>query len=194
MLAWGAISQAAEDPPLAPPPAAAEIEQADIEIFEEAPDGEATLDLGDLDINGIDLEMMEVGGEVEFAVEADVVIEVNGVVDVAGEAPGQKQGDDEWDDEDLEPALNVLQPRFIVNDETFDQWVFNQVGNAQKALERFHTSLNVQVDSIAASCELAPEQREKLLLAGRGDINRFFDGVEVCRKKFDKIKTDQNRI
>jgi hypothetical protein len=36
--------------------------------------------------------------------------------------------------------------------------------------------------------------RKKLLLAGKGDIKRFFDKVEEKRRKFDQLRTNQNRV
>jgi hypothetical protein len=122
----------------------------------------------------------------------DEVVEIDLNVGVGRAEPGQP--DDALDDDDLEPEPAVQQPRFQVSDAQFDQWMFNQVGNAQKATERFQSMLNVQVDAIAANCDLSPEQKQKLLLAGRGDVIRYFDKVEVCRQKFQKLKTDQNRI
>ena len=47
---------------------------------------------------------------------------------------------------------------------------------------------------MARTCGLSEIQKKKLVLAGRGDIKRFFDKVEEKRKKFDKVKTDQNKV
>jgi len=195
------VSSAADDPPAVE---SGLIEEGDqnveppglIEFAEWAWDavdvGFDAVDLVDVDLDAGAVDLVDIG-EVAL-LEADVDIVIGGNVVADGAADKQKAADDDWDDE-LEPEPGVVaQQRFVVNDATFDQWMFNQLGNAQKATEKFHTSLNVQIDSIAAACELAPEQKQKLLLAGRGDIHRFFDQVEVCRKKFDKVKTDQNRI
>ena len=54
--------------------------------------------------------------------------------------------------------------------------------------------LSLNVEDLERTCGLTPVQKKKLLLAGRGDIKRFFDRVEDIRKKFDKVKNDQNQF
>ena len=54
--------------------------------------------------------------------------------------------------------------------------------------------LTLQVDDVAQDVRLDRVQKKKLVLAGRGDIKRFFEKVEEKRKKFDKVKTDQNKV
>jgi hypothetical protein len=54
--------------------------------------------------------------------------------------------------------------------------------------------LSLQVESVGRTCGVSELDRKKLLLAGRGDIKRFFERVEEKRKKFDKVKTDQNKV
>src|SRR5207248_5630599 len=65
-------------------------------------------------------------------------------------------------------------------------------GNAGVARNRLDSLLTLHVDDLERTCGLTPVQKKKLLLAGRGDIKRFFDRVEELRKKFDKVKNDQN--
>jgi hypothetical protein len=100
----------------------------------------------------------------------------------------------EMEDEDFVEAAPAQAARPVMNDQQFDQWLFNSVGGAQQAAKRFETMLSVQADTVADVCGMAPEQKEKLLLAGRGDIARFFERVEASRKKFQLVKNDQNRI
>ena len=50
------------------------------------------------------------------------------------------------------------------------------------------------MDQVARTCSLSEIEKKRLVLAGKGDIKRFFDRVEEKRKKFDKVKTDQNKI
>jgi hypothetical protein len=96
-------------------------------------------------------------------------------------------------------AAVVQQPQrgFIWNDAQFDVWVFGNMGgngNAGVARNRLDALLTLHVEDVERSCGLTAVQRKKLLVAGRGDIKRFFDRVEEARKKFDKIKHDQNQI
>ena len=53
------------------------------------------------------------------------------------------------------------------------------VGGTDAARFRLETILAARVDKIARQCGLTEVQKKKLLLAGRGDIKRFFDRVGV---------------
>jgi len=99
------------------------------------------------------------------------------------------------DDEEEEPAPAAPAGRvFMMNDAQFDQWVFGNMGqgNAVVARNRLDSLLTLHVDDLERACGLTPAQKKKFVLAGRGDIKRFFDRVEEMRKKFDKVKNDQN--
>ena len=98
------------------------------------------------------------------------------------------------DDDLVEEAPVELLARPVMNDQQFNQWVFNSVGTAQQAAKRFESMLSLQADTVADVCGMTPDQKEKLLLAGRGDIARFFERVETSRKKFQLVKDDQNRL
>lgn len=102
----------------------------------------------------------------------------------------------EMEEDDLveEAPAQMQFARPTMTDEMFEQWVFNSVGNAQAAALRFDSMLIVQAETVANVCGMTPQEKEKLLLAGRGDIARFFERVEVSRKKFQLVKNDQNRI
>jgi hypothetical protein len=52
----------------------------------------------------------------------------------------------------------------------------------------------LQVDDVGRACKLSEIQKRKLILAGKGDIKRFLDKVDEKRKKFEKVKTDQNKV
>jgi hypothetical protein len=85
---------------------------------------------------------------------------------------------------------------FVMNDDQFDQWVFGNMGlgNAGAARNRLDSLLTLNVDDLERTCGLTPAQKKKLLLAGRGDIKRFFDRVEEIRKRFTKGQNDQNQF
>ncbi len=69
-----------------------------------------------------------------------------------------------------------------------DQWIFQQDRNAQGARKRLDSHLTVQIDEIDRACKLTDPQKQKLRLAGRGDIKHFFDGYETIRRTFKPIK------
>ena len=86
------------------------------------------------------------------------------------------------------------QPVFVMNDDQFDQWVFGGPQECRAGRNKLDSLLTLQVDEVVRTCGLSEMQKKKLLLAGQGDIKRFFDRVEEKRKKFDKVKNDQNKV
>ncbi len=97
------------------------------------------------------------------------------------------------DDEDAAEDA-VAQPAFMFADENFDQWLYRDLQNTAGARSRLDALLLMRLEDVSQACTLSDPQRQKLQLAGRGDINRAFDRVEELRRKFQLVKTDQNRI
>ena len=79
-------------------------------------------------------------------------------------------------------------------DEQFEQLVFQQYGNALTARARLKESLELYTEDVDRACGLSDAQKQKLRLAGRGDIERFFRAYEVVKKKFQTIKNDQQKV
>ncbi len=102
------------------------------------------------------------------------------------------------DDDDEEEAVQVapINNGFMVNMAQFDQWIFGNIGMANAAIARnkLDSFLTLNVEDLERTCGLTPVQKKKLTLAGRGDIKRFFDRVDDLRKKFDKVKNNQNQF
>jgi hypothetical protein len=115
---------------------------------------------------------------------------------VAVQLPGQEAAADaDEEDEAVEnEAPQRMQPVFMLNDDQFDQWVFGGPRNSGAGRNKLDTLLTLQVDEVSRACGLSELQKKKLLLAGHGDIKRFFDRVDEKRRKFDKVKNDQNKI
>ena len=109
----------------------------------------------------------------------------------SGDVPAEQESDDEAA---VDGAVQVAQPAFILTDDQFDQWVFGAPRNSRAGRNKLDSLLTLEVDEVANTCALSELQKKKLVLAGRGDIKRFFDKVEEKRKKFDKVKTDQNKL
>lgn len=95
-----------------------------------------------------------------------------------------------------EEAIVVAAPavNFVVNDAQFDMWVFGSPRTAGGGRSKLEALLDLSVDEVSRECKLADSSRQKLILAGKGDIKRFFDKVEEKRKKFESMKNDQNKI
>ena len=115
--------------------------------------------------------------------------------EVAVQPPGEKADEEEDTDENVpqQAAMGV----FVMNDDQFDQWVFGgggPVNSGAARRNRLESLLTLQVDDVGKACKLSEIQKRKLILAGKGDIKRFLDKVDEKRKKFDKVKTDQNKV
>ncbi len=80
--------------------------------------------------------------------------------------------------------------RAIITEETFDALVFSNTGNIEGARNRLDFVLKSRLEHINRILTLSPAQREKLRLAGRGDIRGLFDRIEVKRREFQKIRHD----
>lgn len=103
-------------------------------------------------------------------------------------------------DKEVEEAAEeqAVQLGFIVPDDNFDQWLFNQNGivdkGGTKTRERLHALARSRIEEISGLCSLNEGQKKKLELASRGDIVELFDRVEGVRTKFRQIKNDQNKF
>jgi hypothetical protein len=79
-------------------------------------------------------------------------------------------------------------------DQQFEQWVFQQYGNAATARTKLKEALELYTEDIDQACGLSDDQKQKLRLAGRGDINRFFRTFEEVKLKFQLIRNDQQKV
>lgn len=79
-------------------------------------------------------------------------------------------------------------------DEQFDQWVFQQYGNASTARVRLKESLELYTENVDQACGLSDAQKQKLRLAGQGDIERFFRKFKKVKTKFQAIRNDQQKV
>ena len=52
----------------------------------------------------------------------------------------------------------------------------------------FHERLELELDWIEASCKIDAAQRNKLRIAGRGDIKRFFDRMSDLKRRYRQVK------
>jgi hypothetical protein len=95
----------------------------------------------------------------------------------------------------------AVAPAQTWTDEQFEQWMFqnalarqNVAGNANAVRQRLESQLTLHVESIDRACQLTDDQKKKIQLVGRGDIKRFFDGVEKAKEKFRAVNNDINRL
>lgn len=96
------------------------------------------------------------------------------------------------DEED--EVVPMQQFGFVMPEENFEQWIFQRHGNAAQARVALKSTLQMQIDAVDRDCQLTDAQKQRLLLAGKGDMSRFFDRVEQVRKKFRAVKNDQQKF
>lgn len=98
------------------------------------------------------------------------------------------------DDEDEEGEEDVASPGpdRVISDAVFSHWVFG-MENARDARRRLKEVLGTCVDEVETTYRVTPTQRRKLELAGRGDIERFFDHVAAKRKELDELEDDEHK-
>lgn len=83
---------------------------------------------------------------------------------------------------------------FEIAEGQFDAWVFQNVGAAEKARQQLDRQLALETEFVDRACGLTYPQRQKVSLAGRGDIKLFFEQVEAVRQKFLAVRKDQEKF
>lgn len=77
----------------------------------------------------------------------------------------------------------------VYTEQAFDVYVLG-AGNIDQVRSRFESVLKLRIEAAARTRPLTREQREKLELAGRGDIKRQFADIEAKRKEFEGLRRD----
>lgn len=116
---------------------------------------------------------------------------------IGGSLTAHAQDDDivEDDQAQAQGVNNVfVVHRPIYTEQMFNQWVFGNTGGINEGRKHIDAGLKLQMGYLERVCTLTPEQREKLHLAGEGDLKRFFDRYEKSREHFNAIKGDQNKL
>ena len=112
-------------------------------------------------------------------------IEIRGGVDI-------DVADDEPDDEE---NPRPQEQNFFIEEANFENWIWQGAASTMEAgRERLQTLLDIELSDVSRTCQLDDAQRKKLLLAGRLDIQRFLDRYQRLRRKFLKIRNDQNAM
>ncbi|MSR58158.1 MAG: hypothetical protein EXS05_10835 [Planctomycetaceae bacterium] len=109
---------------------------------------------------------------------------------LSGAVAAEEQDGDDLVEEALPQAREVGQ--VVIDEQNFDQWVYR--GDAEATRRRFEALLRSRVDAAAQAGNLTEGQKEKLELAGRGDMRRFHERVEVLRLRFKSIRHDINAV
>ena len=94
----------------------------------------------------------------------------------------------------MDTQAQVKMARQQWTDDQFDQWVFQQQRDAAGARRRLDGFLTLGIEDIDRACRLTEIQKKKLQLAGKGDVQRFFDRYEAVKRKFQLMKDDEQKM
>jgi hypothetical protein len=75
------------------------------------------------------------------------------------------------------PAIASGQ-EFVLTNQQFDMWLTN---NNRSATDQITSQVKMEISELDHICDLSPEQKKKLRLAGRGDAARFESEVAALR-------------
>lgn len=89
----------------------------------------------------------------------------------------------------LSPAPVVAQ-NFNIDIAQFDQWIFSNMQSPENARRLLADRVEMEIHRIGLATELHESQKEKIRLAAKGDIKRFFDKVEEAHRKFEAMQAE----
>jgi len=98
------------------------------------------------------------------------------------------------DDDDVIVPQQPGQPVFILNAQTFDQWVFSNVPSADQALREIDSQAKLRIEAIDRVCSLLPAQKLKLQLAAERDIKKFRDQYDSLKQKYQNTRQNPNDL
>ncbi len=78
--------------------------------------------------------------------------------------------------------------------QNFEQWVFQSARNEQTARVQLQSRFSLQLKKLERVYDLSDAQKRKLQLAADGDMDRFFEEVDVVRQKFLSQLDDPNAL
>src|SRR4051794_29276564 len=85
---------------------------------------------------------------------------------VVGTGPIVRAQEDDDDAPVPDNVPQVVQQAFVLNENQFDQWIFNGRFNASTARAGLESILALHVEEVDRACGLTADQKQKLLLAG----------------------------
>jgi hypothetical protein len=78
-------------------------------------------------------------------------------------------------------AVAIQANQIVIDARQFEAWVFNNDGNAEQGRRRIEQELRARIRELERVGDLSPAQVSKLEIAGRVDVERFFDAVETAK-------------
>jgi len=77
---------------------------------------------------------------------------------------------------------------FVINQEMLDGIIFQPDATEASAMKRVRESFKKELDELCERYSLTSDQREKLALAGEGDLKRFLDRVRQCHQQLKQAE------
>lgn len=99
----------------------------------------------------------------------------------------------EADGEEVEGPAQQARPVFTLNEPQFYQWALG-AQDASAARSRLESYLALKVESVDRACGLTEAQKQKLTLAGKGDMKRLWDRLEEKKRKYVNVPHDQEKM
>ncbi len=104
---------------------------------------------------------------------------------LAVRAPAQQRG--------VQERVVVGMAAPLWTEQQIDQLVFAQFGSPQSARLRLEDEMRQRLGEIDRTCILTDPQRQKLGLAARGDIKRFYERVDAFKAQIRSADGDNNQ-
>lgn len=79
----------------------------------------------------------------------------------------------------------AIQAVFDVDESVFFQWIYGAGTRVGSPRDHFESVLKLAIADLDRSCSLTDDQKQKLALAGRGDIKRFLDRVADAHRLYE---------
>jgi hypothetical protein len=81
-----------------------------------------------------------------------------------------------------------------IADASFDEIIFDKVSNIADARARLIRRVRAKIESVDHICRLTDAQKQKLQLAGRGDIKRLMDRIEELRDRIESRDVEDGNL
>jgi hypothetical protein len=108
---------------------------------------------------------------------------------------------------ETEPPVDMVRLRLLRNEirrwqlqasvpaeDSFDDWAFGGEEGEKRFRHQLDRLLQRKIREVEQIFQLTDAQRQKLRLAGRGDIKRLLEMVEDARSEFRQARSDLNRL
>ena len=87
-----------------------------------------------------------------------------------------------------------MQQGVIPDDDSFEDWAFGGELGELVFRRQLDTSLKKKLHSLSRVFQLSEGQRQKLRLAGHGDIKRLLEMIDASRSEFHQVRLDLRRL